>query len=123
LGVPGTAAAQQAWNPEEISELDAAAVVKPWRHGFLPITADQYLAILERTVRGLATEHRAQDEQSLASLLQPLGIPSDAWFAMLDNFESWFHVAVGSADRLLQFAARTGKEWLAGLSRCRECFE
>jgi hypothetical protein len=123
LGVPGTAAAHQPWSAEQFSQLEAAAVAKTWRHGFLPLTVDQYLAILARTVRGLATEHRAEEEQSLAFLLQPLGIQSKAWFAMLDNFESLFRVAVGAADRLLEFAAQTGREWAAGLRHSRGCFE
>lgn len=123
LGVPGTAAADQTWDPEAIAQLEAASVAKRWRHGFLPLTVDTYLDILERTISGLAAESRDSAQQWLAPILAPLGIRADAWFAMLEQFETWFHGAVGSAEQMLEFAAQTGRAWIHGLDRCRACFE
>jgi REP element-mobilizing transposase RayT len=89
LSVPGTATANQPWDPQELEKLEAASVAKRWRHGFLPVTVEQYLEILERSVGALAAESREAVEQWLAPVLEPLGIRVEAWFAMLAHFETW----------------------------------
>jgi len=123
LGVPGTVAAGQEWNPDEILKVDGAVVDKGWRHGFLPVSVDQYLEILERTVSAMDGGRREEVQQALAPLLEPLGIHVESWFAMLEKFETWFHGAVGSAERLMEFANQTGRAWIQGLERCRACFD
>ena len=41
------------------------------------------------------------------------------WLKMIENFERWFHGAVGSPQKMAEHAARTGREWLQGIGPMR----
>jgi len=122
LGVPGTVASTLPWRPADVAQQDGGAVAKTWRHGFLSVTLEQYLEILDRTGRQVAEGKPGVIDPHIAPILERVGIRPSAWLGMLEEFETWFHGAVGKAERVLEHAAQTGRSWLHGLEHCRQSF-
>ena len=50
--------------------------VKSWRYGFLPLTLDRYLELLDRTGRQLIAGKRGAIDPDLVSILERLGYQS-----------------------------------------------
>ena len=51
-----------------------------------------------------------------------LGLQSESWIDCVDNFGRWFHRAAGHVSLLSDAAARAGRQWFHGVSRCRQAF-
>jgi hypothetical protein len=95
---------------------------KRWRHGFLPVTVEEYLALLDWTGRQLVAGKRGAIDAAPPPLLERLQLQPAAWLGMIEHFEAWFHSAVGRAESMLEFALRTGRRWVQGLGPCRQVF-
>ncbi len=105
-----------------LTEPTACPAVKPWRHGFLPVTADQYLELLDWTGRQLAAGKRGHIDVAYPPILERIGLRPGAWLDMISEFETWFHGAVGRVEGMVDQAARTGRNWIQGVRRCRDAF-
>jgi hypothetical protein len=44
---------------------------------------------------------------------------ADFWLRLIENFDRWFGPAAGSAQKLAEEAARTGRLWLRGMGPMR----
>ena len=89
--------------------VEPAARHKPWRHGFLPLTVDQYLELLDWTGRQLIAGKRGAIDDSYPPILERIGLQPAVWLEVIDKFDVWFHGAVGRAEKLLEHATRTGR--------------
>ena len=96
--------------------------VKRWRHGFLPLTVDQYLELLDWTGRQLTAGKRGVIDDSYPPILERIGLQPATWLEVIDKFDVWFHGAVGRAEKVLEHAARTGRRRVQGLRPCRNVF-
>jgi hypothetical protein len=101
---------------------NAQPVVKAWRHGFLPLSVDQYLELLDWTGRQWLAGRRGAVDEAYPAIFDRLGLRPAAWLQMIDEFDLWFHGAVGRAERMMQHSTSTGRRWVQGLRACRAAF-
>ena len=90
--------------------------------GFLPVTQDQYLQLLDWTGRQARRGKRGRIPSDLAPILTRLHITNDTWVDMVENSGRWFRRAAGRQESLAQEASRRGRRWVQGVSRSRELF-
>jgi len=90
--------------------------------GFLSLSLEDYLRILDWTGRQLRRDKRGAIPGDLAPILQRLGMSGDCWVDTVTNFGRWFHRAAGRVSLVIQEAARAGKHWFQGLGRCQQAF-
>jgi len=129
VGTPASTAAASSASSEVCSDAaggaaaqDGGTVAKSWRHGFLPLTVDEYLEVLDRTGRLLVEGKPGAIDPQLEPILVRLGIQPQAWLTMLEKYEVWFHRFVGRAENVLARAAALGQRWVQGISHCRAGF-
>lgn len=106
----------------DLAAVNAATVHKQWRHGFLSVSLDQYLELLDCLGRQVVSGKRGAIDPRLEPILVRLRLTPSLLVEMIENFDRWFHGAVGSAPRLMEEAARRGRNWLQGLQRSRAAF-
>jgi len=121
LGRPGVNSVEASQGCD-LSSIHSASVPKQWRHGFLTVTIDQYLDLLDGIGRQIVTGKRGAIDSRLAPILDRLGLRPSTLVEIIENFDRWFHGAVGSAPQLMQEAARTGRSWIQGLKYSRTVF-
>jgi hypothetical protein len=90
--------------------------------GYLPIGFEDYLRILDWTGRQVRNDKSGSIPQELRPILQRMGIRAESWVDCVHNFGRWFHRAAGRVTHLASEAARTGRKWFHGASRCRQAF-
>ena len=86
------------------------------------MSLDEYLHVLDWTGRQIRLDKRGAIPKKLSPILQRLSISPEGWVESVREFGRWFRRAVGSPERVLAEAARSGKQWFGGLSRCRQAF-
>jgi hypothetical protein len=90
--------------------------------GFLPMTLDEYLELLDWTGRQVRADKRGTIPLHLAPILERLRINGDAWVDTIDQFGRLFRRAAGRVASMGALAAARGKRWFQGLSACRTAF-
>lgn len=110
--VPATSAA-------EASTLDRGAVEKRWRHGFLPMSIENYLKLLDWTARQVVPGKSGAMDASLPPILERLQLTPTLLVKLVTNFDKWFRTAAGGVQRLIEEAARQGRKWLCGVGAMR----
>ena len=110
---------EQASDQKIASVVNRADVRKRWRHGFLPMTIDEYLTVLDWTARQVAPGKSGAMDASLPPILERLKLSPLLLVQMISNFDKWFSTAVGSVQRLIDEAARRGRKWLSGVGAMR----
>ena len=85
---------ETAWLAE--GEAKACPAYKRWRHGFLPISVDQYLELLDWTGRQLVEGKRGAIDEVHPPILERVGLQPSAWLEMMQKFDVWFHGARGA---------------------------
>ncbi len=118
LGPPGVASVAES-RAHDFSQANLGDVRKRWRHGFLSVTVDQYLELLDWTGRELVAGKRGAIDADLPPILERLDFDPESWLKLIDNFESWYRTAAGTAAELAAEAARTGRRWLHGIGPLR----
>jgi REP element-mobilizing transposase RayT len=89
--------------------------------GFLPLSLDDYLRLLDWTGRMLRSGCQSIPA-GLAPLFERLGLNAETWTDCVDQFGRQFHRAVGRAASLARFAERSGQHWLHGVKWSRRAF-
>ena len=90
--------------------------------GFLPISLDEYLQLLDWTGREVRRDKRGSIPADLAPILERLQIVQERWIDGVLNFGRCFRSAAGRAESLAAEAARRGRRWLQGVSHSRTRF-
>jgi len=90
--------------------------------GFLTITQDQYLALLDWTGRQVRADKRGTIPAELASILERLRVSTDCWVDLVSGFGRWFRLTVGRPAEMMEASLRLGCRWLHGISHAREAF-
>jgi len=115
------AAARDAWLspvPEQDARGMAAAAPSTARasnRGFLPVSLDDYLALLDWTGRQIRADKRGAIPADLRPILERLAINADTWLDTVSCFGRWFHRAVGRLSSMAARANRSGRFWFQGL--------
>jgi REP element-mobilizing transposase RayT len=82
--------------------------------GYLPMSVDKYLALLDWTGRQLRTVSSGSIPAQLAPNLERLRINSDGWVETVRRFGRWFKTAAGRGQSLKDLASRRGNAWVQG---------
>jgi hypothetical protein len=111
--------------PREPTETEASKHYGSRRasdRGFLPMTLDEYLELLDWTGRQVRADKRGAIPLHLAPILERLGINGDAWVDTIDQFGRLFRRAAGRVASMAALAAARGKRWFHGMRACRTSF-
>ena len=79
--------------------------------GFLPLSLDQYLKLLDWTGRQVASGKNGKIPEHLAPILVRLGIDADAWMTVTTRFDELFYRIAGRRETLAREAERKGRRW------------
>ena len=90
--------------------------------GFLPISFEQYLELLDWTGRQISSGKRGNIPNDLAPILERLGINKDCWIDSIENRPKWFCRFAGDASQILAAAATAGKSWFKGINSAKKLF-
>jgi len=90
--------------------------------GFLPMTLDEYLALLDWTGRQLRDGKRGAIPADLAPILERLQIESASWLDAVSCYDGKFRTVVGRVDAIRREALRRGRRWLQGVGNAAALF-
>jgi len=71
------------------------------------------------TGRAVRDDKTGTISDSLPPILSRLGIEQPAWLDMINHYDQRFFRAVGTMEKLKQFASRLGQSWMKGQSAGR----
>jgi len=91
--------------------------------GFLPMTLDEYLELLDWTGRQVREGKRGAIRADLRPILERLHINADVWIDTIERFGRAFHRVVGRVSSMAAMAATRGKSWYQGVSASRMAFD
>lgn len=100
----------------------AAPQYRASNQGFLSLTPEQYLSLLDWTGRQVRQDKRGSIPADLAPILERLQIVEEQWFETVLNFGRAFRTAAGRIESLAAEAARRGRSWLPGMRASRRQF-
>jgi len=92
------------------------------RKGFLPITLEEYLAVIDATGRELRHDKRGRIDPKLDPILTRLSIQPRNWLTVACTFGKSFSTFAGNEKSLLNAAHSKGKKWVKGLRFARAAF-
>jgi REP element-mobilizing transposase RayT len=107
--------------PQELSVSQPA--MRASNRGFLPLSLDDYLALLDWTGRQVRVDKRGSIPAQLRPILERLSVNAEAWLDTISSFGRWFHRAVGRASNMASRAGRSGKHWYQGTAFSRLAFD
>lgn len=90
--------------------------------GFLSLTLERYLQLLDWTGRELRADKRGAIPADLPPILERLGIQPDRWLDLIGNLRVWFGQAVGRPSSLRKEAERRHRKTLRGLGAAAAAF-
>jgi len=90
--------------------------------GLLPISHDRYLELLDASGRIVRDGKAGAIPEHLASILEPLGVQSSHWTALVRDYDQLFGHIVGSLETLTKRALEAGRHWYRGKSNCAAVF-
>lgn len=92
------------------------------RRGILPMTAAEYLDLVDKSGRMIRTGKRGAINHDLVPILLRIGANPDGWSETITRFGSNFRLAAGLLDNLRKFADQIGRRWLTGAAAARAAF-
>ncbi len=90
--------------------------------GFLPIETTKYIMLLDWTGRELHRDKRGAIPDSLAPILERLGIDRSNWVNTVRDFGRMFKQAAGRASSLARAAPRYSRRWFQGKAAAQLAF-
>jgi REP element-mobilizing transposase RayT len=91
--------------------------------GYLPITIERYLELLDWTGRALRAGSRGTIPVGLSPILNRLGLNGECWLETVSHFGRWFKRAAGGRESLASAALRSGRRWFQGQAAARVAFQ
>ncbi len=91
--------------------------------GYLPITIERYLELLDWTGRALRAGKRGTIPVELSPILNRLGLNGECWLETVSHFGRWFKRAAGGRESLASAALRCGRRWFQGQAAARVAFQ
>ncbi len=85
--------------------------------GFLPLTIQKYLSLLDWTGREIREGKTGSIPRNLKPILERLNLNPESWVDLIANFGRWFKGAVGRFDSLDAEAKKTNRSWYHGRTR------
>ena len=91
--------------------------------GFLRMTVEQYLELLDCIGRQLRGDKRGAIPADLAPILERIGIVVEQLTKTIADLDGYFPQVLGQAAHVAEAAARAGRRWFKGVGRCRLAFQ
>jgi hypothetical protein len=107
-------------NPIGIQKVKRGAL--PSRKGFLSISLDEYLALLDWTGRCIKTGKRGAIPQSLKPIMERLEIDVENWVDTVLSFGRMFYRVAGTVKKIVERAHQVGQAFFKGISASRAAF-
>jgi len=85
-------------------------------------TLIDYLELVDWTGRMIRDDKRGAISAEMPALLTVLGLNSETWCMLANDFGKTYHGAVGSLKELELFAEHTGKHWIAGKRKLHQIY-
>jgi len=92
-----------------------------WLSGFgkgdndLPFYLSSYIDLVDETGRCLRDDKRGFISEKTAKTIDDVGIAPDSWLDELKGFKSIGFSAVGTAEQLKEYSAKTKRKWTLGI--------
>ena len=90
--------------------------------GLLPVSLEEYLAMLDWTGRQVRCDKRGAIPDGLAPILERLGINDQLWTELTTHFDRYFGRIVGRAADVAARAAQAGRRYYRGQGTCAAAF-
>ena len=90
--------------------------------GYLDMTLESYLTLVDITGRMLQEGKAGQIPEELPPIMERLGIEPSGWRKLTTECAERFSVAIGSLESLKEAASRMGKQWVKGQGFAKEVF-
>ena len=123
---PGTVVGKEWLSPVELERreqwLTSRSSHRATDRGFLSLTEDQYLQLLDWTGRQTRADKRGAIPAELAPILERLLVSNSCWVDLETGFGRWFRQTVGRPPSMEAESQRRGCRWLQGISRARDAF-
>ena len=84
-------------------------------HNDLPFYLSSYIDLVDETGRCLRGEKRGFISNKTAKVIDQIGIDPNSWLDELKGFKSIGFSAVGTAEQLKDFSAKTKRHWTLGI--------
>lgn len=129
--LPQNAAADAAVDLQEPAQANVAAALgmgnplgapRASEKGFLPMTLEEYLMLLDWTGRQVRADKRAAIPAELQPILARLQIQPDHWVDAVEQYDHAFRTVVGRVESIRHEALRRGRRWLQGLTAAAALF-
>lgn len=82
--------------------------------GAIPMTQQEYLALVDWSGRQLQRAKRGRIPDHLPPILSRLSINGDHWVAEMQHYGHWYYRAVGSLISMERYCQHLGQRWLKG---------
>jgi hypothetical protein len=92
------------------------------RVGWLPMTLDQYLELLDWTGRQVRRDKKGSIPADAPPILERLGVKPDDWCEVTTQFGDWYKYAAGTAERMNDHAKKIGRRPFKGTRESRRIF-
>lgn len=95
----------------------------PDRCGILPMTAEEYFELVDRSGRVIRANKSGAIDAGLAPILQRIGARPETWTDTVSCFGDRFCLVAGLVGNIRSFARQLGRRWFTGLSASRAAFD
>lgn len=92
------------------------------RRGFLPLTLDEYLKLLDWSGRQVRSDKAGSIPHDLAPILDRLSIRAEHWLSVAGHFTAHFRHVAGRPQSIRKWALQRGRRWYQGLGSSRLVF-
>lgn len=90
------------------------------RKGFLPLSLDEYLTLLDWTGRQVRNDKPCSIPADLAPILERLSIRANHWLDLAYHFRQHFRQFAGRPSSLDRLARKCGRRWYHGIRQSRK---
>jgi len=88
----------------------------------LPFNLTDYLDLVDTTGRGIVHGKRGFISATKPALIDRLSINEHEWFDTVRYLQRRYELAIGTPERLRQFAVRWGKRWVHGITNANRYY-
>jgi len=122
--ISGGTPAARVFQKEEAGSADWLCPIAsgPHRRGILPMTAEEYFGLVDRSGRMIRPDKPGAIDVDLGSILLRIGANPEAWPETISSFGRQFSLVAGLLANLRNFADRLGRRWFKGVGAAREAF-
>ena len=92
------------------------------RKGFLPISLEEYLSVVDSTGRLIQSGKRGVIPKDLPPILHRLGVQSSGWRELVGRCSKIFSNVIGPEEALQKAALQSGRAWIKGAPFARLVF-